>query len=322
LTRNRALLALAAASLTAASLAVFFSTTSASGARRSGAPTAAGASQAAAAAPKTGPEWTSRDSLAAARILDALIHRPESVDSLTAGSPARDHDLGFGYRLREAWIDPAGLLGFALKIVHEGNRPVSFEAVPVMNYAGLLARYRETLAPAFTVEGGGGRPLTAKPYHWNLAAVSAPLPADSLKLGPDSPPAASVREAFAYYMSPYSGTLYGIRGGEAGQMLENRDRFLGLAEILMADKRLARYLLRSINPATRLTAAEFIYRRKESFPDIDSLERTAFRAAFANPAKAATMRGGLESREDARGLVLEYAGKEARRDGRGVLRMY
>ena len=43
---------------------------------------------------------------------------------------------------------------------------------------------------------------------------------------------------------------------------------------------------------------------------------------FANPAKAATMRGGKEISEDARKLVYECALIDVRRDGRGVLRMY
>ncbi|HKP98174.1 MAG TPA: hypothetical protein VJ385_20760 [Fibrobacteria bacterium] len=270
-----------------------------------------------------GAAWTAQDSLAAVRIVEALLHRPESVDSLTAGSLTRDHVLGFGRRLREAWINPAGALGFSLKIFYAGTHPASFEARPVMNYGGLRARYQAVLSPAFkTRPRADGRGLDAEPYRWNMAAAAAALPADSLRLGGDSLPAPSVLEALSFYMTPYSGTLYGIRGGETGQMLENRDHFLGLAEILMADKHLARYLLRSVNPATRLTAAEFIIRHKESFAEFDSLERTAFRAVFSNPPKAATMRAGMETSEDARKLVLECAGREIRRDGRGVLRMY
>ncbi|MDB5047306.1 MAG: hypothetical protein JWO30_377 [Fibrobacteres bacterium] len=276
----------------------------------------------AASAATSGSPWNAQDSLAAVRIVDALVHRPESVDSLTAGSLSRDHGLGFGRHLREVWINPAGTLGFSLKIVYEGTRPVSFEARPVMNYGGLRARYQAILAPAFKTSAKDAKNLYAEPYRWNMAAVAAPLPEDSLNLGGDSLPAPALREALAFYMTPYSGTLYGIRGGEAGQMLENRDHFLGLAEILMADKHLARYLLRSANPATRLTAAEFIIRHRENFPEYDSLQRTAFRAVFANPSKAATMRMGRETSEDARKLVLEYSRQDARRDGRGVLRMY
>jgi hypothetical protein len=240
---------------------------------------------------RSGSAWTDRDSLDAALIVDAIQHRPWSIDSLTAGALARDHDLGFGHRLREAWINPSGALGFAFKIVYAGSRPISFEAKPVMNYGGLRARYRRVLAPVFKTMGSGPG-LRADPFIWNLDSAAAPLPADSLKLAGDSLPAPALRSVLAFYMSPYSGTLYGIRGGEAGQMLENRDHFLELTEILMADKRLARYLLRSINPA------------------------------FTHPLMAATMRGGRESAEDPRKLVGEYASREVRRDGRGVLRMY
>lgn len=265
------------------------------------------------------PAWTATDSIAAARMAEALARHPESIDSLTLGSPTRDHDLGFGMRLREAWVDPAGKLGFAFKILYAGVRPISFEARPIMNYGGLRARQWAALAPVFTAPAPGGE---SKPFHWNLAAACAPLPADSLLLPADSAPSPAVREALAYYMSPYSGTLYGLRGGEAGQLLENRDRFLGVAAIIAADRRLTRWLVRSVNPATRLTAVEFILRNQAGFPDFEKLQLTVFRSAYAHPPRAATMRGGRESSEDPRKLVAECARQDATRDGRGVLRMY
>lgn len=286
---------------------------------------AATEAETAAAEASPDPAWSERDSLSAARFIDGMLRRPEAIDSIAAGSLKRDHDLGFGRRLREVWIDPAGALGFALKIVYAGGKPISFEVRPVMNYGRLRARYRAILFPTFKPLGvaeEAGRPLRCEPYLWNLDAVSAPLPADSLGLAGDTLPAPAIRAAFAYYMSPYSGTLYGIRGGQQGQMLENRDRFLDLAGIVAADKRLVRFLLRSANPATRLTAAEFMLRHKAEFPAYDSLERTVLRAVFSHPAKAATLRGGKESSEDPRKLVTEYARQEIARDGRGVLRMY
>lgn len=264
-------------------------------------------------AARKAPAWTPADSAATVRMVEALAKHPESIDSLTAGSLTRDHDLGFGRRLREAWVDPAGKAGFAFKIVYEGTKAIAFEARPVINYGGLRRRIWPVLAPVFAGPD--------KPYHWNLAAACAPLPADSLMV-PDSLPSPAVREALAYYMSPYSGTLYGIRGGEAGQMLENRDRFLDLVPIVSADRRAVLWLLRSPNPATRLTAVEFIVRNQAAFPDFDRLQLTAFRMAYSHPAKAATLRGARETMEDPRKLVADCARQEAVRDGRGVLRSY
>ena len=268
------------------------------------------------------PVWTSQDSLDASAIVSTLLRRPEAIDSLTAGSLSRDHALGFGRRLREAWVNPAGKLGFAFKILYEGTTPVSFEAKPVMNYGGLRARYLAALEPAFRTPAGRGAEALPEPFYWNLEKAALPIGADTVRLGAGPPPSPAILEAFSFYMTPYSGTLYGIRGGEAGQILENRDRFIGLTGILTADKKLARYLLRSVNPASRLTAAEFIVRHKEDFAKFDSLQLTAFRAVFANPPKAATMRAGFEASEDPRKLVFECARQEAGRDGRGVLRMY
>jgi hypothetical protein len=268
------------------------------------------------------PAWTSEDSAAAADFIQGITRNPEAIDSLVSGALARDHELGFGHHMREVWVNPAGKLGFSLKIVYEGKRPISFEVKPVLNYSGLKGRYLQMLSPAFKVRPTGGPNLFFAPYAWNLAAAANPLPADSLGGAFDDSLSPDVREALSYYMTPYSGTLYGIRGGDAHQILENRDYFLSLTDMLMADKRLSRHLLRSLNPASRLTAAEFIIRHKDDFPDYDALLRTALHAVFANPRMAATLRGGAEAAEDARKLAFEYSRLEAVRDGRGVLRMY
>jgi len=272
--------------------------------------------------PYKGPAWTARDSLEALALIRTFKSRPGSIDSLVSGpgNLAEERDLGFGYRLREIWVNPAGKLGFSFKLLRRGQATLSFEVKPVMNYSALAARYQGVLRTAFTrgPDSPGGMPAYA-PYHWNLSAASAALPADSLGLA-DNPPAAPVRDALAYYMSPYSGTTYGIRGGRGGQLLENRDRFLGLADDLVRDKSRALYLLRSLNPASRLTAAEFIIRHKAAFPEYEGLLAGAMKRVFANPPKAETMRGSAILREDARKLAFEFAQIEVKRSGRGVFR--
>jgi hypothetical protein len=268
-----------------------------------------------------GPSWTARDSLEALALIKAWKSRPASVDSLVSrpGNLVQEQDLGFGYRLKEVWVNPAGKLGFSFKLLRRGSATVSFEAKPVLNYVGLAPRYQGVLQAAFTrgPDSPGGMPAYL-PYHWNLEAAAA-LPADSLGLAA-ADPAPGVREALAFYMSPYSGTTYGIRGGRGGQLLENRDRFLGLQDDLMPDKTRALYLLRSLNPASRLTAAEFIVRHKAAFPEYDRLLAGPLKRVFANPARVETLRGEALVREDARKLVLEYAQIEVKRTGRGVLR--
>ncbi len=272
--------------------------------------------------------------------MSALTRNPPPLDSLLGpsgdpagkvgasgikgGSPAilRDHDLGFGFNLREAWLNPAGRLGFALKIVYRGKRPISCEARPVMNYGGLRRRYLAVLSPAFQPSASVEGASAFLPLHWNLDSAAQLLPVDSLGSGPDSLPSAQIQKTLAYYMTPYSGTLYGIRGGEAGQMLENRDQFLDIEKLLSADRRIAAYLLRSINPATRLSAAEFILKHKPAFAvDWDWISGW-MDSAFKHPRLAATMRAKAETREDGRKLADEFSKQEITRDQRGVLRMY
>lgn len=284
---------------------------------------ALGASPAAAQSSKS-PAWTPRDSVQAADFIRAFRERPGSIDSALAGPGnfSQEKELGFGYRLQEVWVNPAGKLGFSLKVLRHGQAPVSFEVKPVINYADLARRCHAVLKAAFVRDAAGGAPggmPAYRPYHWNLEAAAAALPADSVGLA-DSPPPPGVKEALAYYMTPYSGTTYGIRGGRVGQMLENRDRFLSLADTLMPDKSRVLWLLRSLNPASRLTAAEFIVRNKAAFPAYEQLLATSLKRVFANPAKVETMRGEMGMREDARKLVFEFSRAEVKRDGRGVYR--
>lgn len=271
-----------------------------------------------------GPAWTPKDSAEAAGFIRSFRQHPEKIESLVAGPgnmSRGDQDLGFGYRLKEVWVNPAGKLGFSLKILSRIAGPVSFEVKPIQNYSALAPKYQTVLRSAFPqAKGAGDGNFPAYlPYHWNLAAASAPLPADSLSL-PESAPMAGVQEALSYYMTPYSGTTYGIRGGRGGQILENRDRFMSLGDTLMMDKTRALYLLRSLNPASRLTAAEFIIRHRSDFRDFENLSATALKRVFANPAKVETMRGERVSLEDARRLAYEYAHMEVKRTGRGVFR--
>jgi hypothetical protein len=275
-----------------------------------------------------GPAWTPRDSLQAAEFLRLLRERPERLDSALAapGNFSQETELGFGYRLQEVWVNPAGKLGFSLKVLRQdtpprGSVPKALEAKPVMNYAALAYRCHAVLKSTFVRDPGaaaGGVPAY-RPYHWNLDGAASPLPADSLGLA-EAPPPQAVREALAYYMTPFSGTTYGIRGGRGGQILENRDRFLSLADTLMPDKSRALWLLRSLNPASRLTAAEFILRHKAAFPGYEQLLQTALKRVFANPSKVETMRGDAVTREDARKLAFEYSHAEVKRTGRGVYR--
>ncbi len=267
--------------------------------------------------------WDSEDSINSAQFIRDMTQIPQSIDTLVKGCLSREHTLGFGNHLREVWFNPSGKLGFALKIIYSGSHAISFEVKPIMNYGKLIPQYRQILVPTFTVRKGSVSMLSITPYYWNQSKAAEPLPLDSAGRNTlDTGLSTVVREALAFYMTPYSGILYGIRGGQSHQLLENRDFLISLTELLLADRRLARYLLRSLNPASRLSAAEFIIRHHEDFPDYQNLLKTTMKTVFMNPSHVETLRGTAVKLEDARKLVFEYADLDAKRNGRGVLRMY
>jgi hypothetical protein len=269
------------------------------------------------------PEWTSEDSVVATRFVQAVASHPETIDSLVKGSLDRIHDLGFDYRLREVWINPAGKLGFSAKIIYSGSKIMGFELKPVLNYQGLQDHYLKLLIPFFHLRPNTKNKINIAPYYWKRSETALILPADMFpEKMDDTVLSVNVRESLAFYMTPYSGILYGIRGGENLQILENRDAFLEITEMLMADRRLSRYLLRSLNPASRLTAAEFIIRHHQEFPDYENLNRFVFSVLFEQPKKLKTFRGRKEVFEEARKITFENASLEVKRDNLGILRMY
>ncbi len=282
-------------------------------------------------------DWTKEDSLTSAGFIQGIVKTPEKIDSLIKGSIFRDHDLGFGFLLREAWVHPADKLGFSIKIIYSqkslpssrekqkespatgetqkkisnGIYPISFEIKPVLNYRDLNSHYRKALEPIFKTRMTAKNELKVEPFYWNFDRSCEPLPRELVKsISDDSITSPVIKKAIAFYMSPYSGTVYGMRGGEAGQILENRFGFLNLLEMLMADRKISRYLLRSYNPATRLTAVEFIERHQGDFDDYANLKKNQFRIIFSHPKKVATLHGRKESLEDAKKLVEEFSTQE------------
>lgn len=70
-------------------------------------------------------------------------------------------------------------------------------------------------------------------------------------------------------MTPTSGTMYGYAGG--GMIMQNRKAFLEIKDSLTNEQLIL--LLYSINPASRLTAIEYYWKRKGSLGNNEAIDK-------------------------------------------------
>ena len=73
----------------------------------------------------------------------------------------------------------------------------------------------------------------------------------------------STNDKIKFYMSPFSGTRYGCRGGYGNIIIDNRCAFKQIENDLTTEDIF--YILHSINPASRLTAVEYYYKNTDRF---------------------------------------------------------
>jgi hypothetical protein len=98
--------------------------------------------------------------------------------------------------------------------------------------------------------------LEPQPIYHKFEFVSRPigLPISNIKTSKE----------FNFLMTPYSDCVYGDYGMTTRMILKNRRLFNELKDQLTADK--LNLLLHSINPATRMIAAEYFFRNPSKFP--------------------------------------------------------
>ena len=109
-----------------------------------------------------------------------------------------------------------------------------------------------------------------------------------------------------YFMTPFSDVIYGDFGGYGSNMLENRKVFNSVKNLITENILIV--LLHSINPATRLCAAEFYFNNKSNFKRRSFIEKLIEMNFKALP-KIDTMSGCIQFNEDAKKVLTQMISK-------------
>lgn len=246
-------------------------------------------------------EWVTSDSMNIARMIDVIRNRPEHILSLDVFRQSEFEDLGYGYSLHET-VTEGGYVATRLRVVLRNGKPISFAATPRMPYPykSLYDRYRVFYAPLFKLDASG-EPTT---YYWNFRTMAVPFGDSTYALRFQRQIFKSpFREKFELLMSPYSGTEYGCGTRSSNSVPSNRQLFEEVTPAL--NYLLATCMLRSINPATRLTAIEYLSRMHPDKFGRRPMQRD-IKKIFKSHPRAKTLEGFERSFEDAEGLVKRF----------------
>lgn len=160
--------------------------------------------------------------------------------------------LGFGWEMWSTGIG-GGYISIKASFYYLNTKIVSYSIYPEMpTEKKLIPKYKKWYVYAFDFNED-----EIIPYHYNPEEIMKPLNEYKGNLTSDS-----VSKTILKYMSPISGTLYGLTGGYTNTYTQNRQNFIQIQDYLTFDE--AVLLLYSINPASRLTAIELFYRKNYS----------------------------------------------------------
>jgi len=154
----------------------------------------------------------------------------------------RRENLGFGYQLKESGKG-IGSISFDYKILYYKNEIIAYELSTYIkdNKSRRLKKlYKERLSAMFKVNDD----YKVQPIYFGLDKANEPL--DGIEK--------QTKNKLNDLINPFAGIIFGNRCGSGMSVLNNRKLF---DEIIKTEN--CEYLLYSVNPATRLMAAEFYY---------------------------------------------------------------
>lgn len=246
-------------------------------------------------------EWVEADSINIARMIAVIRTSPKDVLTLDVFARKDFEDLGYGYSMHET-VTEGGYVATRLQVILKDGRPISFAATPRMpyGYKTLYDRYRAFYEPLFKFDTHG----TPQTFYWNYKAVALPFGDSSYALRFQKQVFQNpLREKLELLMSPYSGTEYGCGTRSGNSIPTNRELFEDVMPAM--SYLLATCLLRSINPATRLTAIEYLQRHHSEKFLRKPMQRDVKKIYRSHP-KAKTVDGFERRFEDSEALVKRF----------------
>lgn len=232
-------------------------------------------------------DWVKKDSIFINQIKRAYATNPLLVEKFLEPWENSREKLGFGYSMIEH-SNGKGYVSINYTLIYKGQKLVSFVLKTSWPHdPRLTKRYSAFFNGLFEIEN-----FEIKDLYFGYEVVSKPIGFKENEF--------NVSSQIAYFMTPYSGVVYGDSGGIANEVLETRKSFNSIQSSI--NEEVLFYLLKSINPATRLYAAEFYYLNKERFSEREIIEKLIDENLKELP-KITTMSGCIVRMADARKVL-------------------
>lgn len=202
-------------------------------------------------------DWIKNDSIFINNLKEKYLANPLSIEKVLKPNKKEFSNLGYGYSLIEE-SNGKGYVSIFYTLVYKDKKLISYRLKPEMpSNSELISRYLRFYQGMFETSS-----IAPSILYYNYQQMT--LPAFNLMATKDN------SSGIQYFMTPYSDIRYGNYGGIASAMLENRKAYNSIKNLI--DEDLLILLLHAINPASRLSAAEFYYQNREKFKQHDLIE--------------------------------------------------
>ena len=238
-------------------------------------------------------DWIKLDSVFINQVKKLYKSNPLSIESHLEPWENSRVNLGFGYTLIQHSIGK-GYVSIFYTFIYKDKKLVSYILKPQMpNESRLTKRYLSFYEGLFEIKNSQPQDL-----YCGYKYVTKPRGNIDNVL--------NVSSQIEYFMTPYSGVVYGDSGGIANEILDNRTAFNEVKESITEDVLI--YILKSVNPATRLCAAELFNSKYETFEQKDLIENL-IEMNFKELPQIETMSGCVQHIDDARKVLNQMLDK-------------
>lgn len=239
-------------------------------------------------------QWVKDDSVFIENLAQSYKKNPANLEHLLSYKGEKGEKLGFDYYLVTG-SNGKGYVSIFYEFVYRKNEFVSYKLDPQMPLdKRLTERYLKFYSSLFKIN----KYQIAEPLYYGYDEMIRPL--DDFK-------ATIYDDRILFFMTPYSGILYGDYGGIGSTMLDNRFNYLRIENKITPE--ICEFLLYSKNPATRLSAIEYYLQNPQLF--IKNKERIESRInlIFNELPEVRTMSADLEFEKNAKDLVNSFVKK-------------
>ena len=240
-------------------------------------------------------QWVKDDSVFISNLAKSYKINPLTMEALLSYKGNRKEKLGFDY-YSTSGSTGKGYVSIFYEFIYYKNQLISYKLDPQMPRDQRLTRlYLKFYAPLFKINAYQQPEF----LYYGFEKMVKPLNGLSKPVKVDN--------GIEFLMTPYSGTMYGYYGGFGDDLLDNRRNYLSVKSRI--NPAICEQLLYSINPATRLCAAEFYYQNPRLFAgDKEKIEKR-INIIFHELPQISTMSVDLEVNENAHDLVMLFVKK-------------